>query len=114
MIFRDGGTIVFEISGDPLEGKYRLQTPFLGKPEPLFRDERKLEFGSTEEIEVASKLKSWLAENLTAELKLSLAELDALQEWRNLSKKLSQAIPYHRIRYVLQKLESRSAKTNGS
>jgi len=114
MIFRDGGTIVFEISGDPLEGKYRLQTPFAGKPEPLFRDERKLEFGSPEEIEVASKLKSWLTENLTTELRQSLAKLDALKIWKNLPAKLFRAVPYHRIRYVLQKLESRPVKTSGS
>jgi hypothetical protein len=107
MILRDGGTILFEISGDALGGDYRLQTPFSGKPQPLFRGERKLEFGSAEEMEVASKLKTWLGNNLTDELNQSLAELDDLKEWRNLPEKFSQAIPFHRIRNVLRVLEAR-------
>ena len=109
MILRDGGTILFEISNNALEGKYRLQTPFAGKPEPLFRDERKLDFGSAEEVEVALKLKMWLIGNRTDELKQSLAELDNLKEWRNISAKLNKAVPYHRIKHVLQVLEARLA-----
>jgi hypothetical protein len=107
MILRDGGTILFEISDDALAESYRLQTPFLGKPQPLFRGERRLEFGSAEEMEVASKLKTWLVDNLTDELGQSLAELDNLKEWRNISEKLNQAVPYHRIRNVLRVLEAR-------
>jgi hypothetical protein len=114
MILRDGGTILFEISGDASAGKYRLQTPFLGKPEPLFHDERKLDFGSVEEIEVASKLKAWLADNLTGELKQSLAKLDSLKGWKNLPAKLGRAIPYHRIRYVVRILETRPAGKTGN
>lgn len=107
MILRDGGTILFEISDDTLAGKYRLQTPLAGKPEPLFHDERKLDFCSAEEIEVAAKLKAWLANNLTEELKQGLTGLDDLKEWRNISAKLSKAIPYHQIRYVARVLETR-------
>jgi len=109
MILRDGGTILFEISEDALAGKYRLQTPFRGKPEPLFRDEQKFEVGSTEELEVALKLETWLAENLDAELQQSLAELDSMGEWRNISSRLNRAVPYHRIRHVLRVLRMRVA-----
>ena|ERR1700722_13986982 len=111
MILRDSGTILFEIFDDTLSGKYRLQTPFAGKPQPLFRDERKLNFGSAEERDVASRLKAWLVENITDEIKESLSELDSLKEWRNISQKLNEAIPYHRIRHVLKILESRSIET---
>ena len=114
MILRDGGTILFEISNDTLAGKYRLQTPFGGKPEPLFHNEKKLELGSVEEIQMASKLKLWLADNLTDELKQSLAELDSLKVWRNISPKLLEAVPYHWIRHVLQVLEGRSKETKQS
>jgi hypothetical protein len=107
MILRDGGTILFEISNDALAGKYRLQTPWAGKPEPLFHDERRLDFGSTKEVEVAAKLKAWFADNLTDELKQSLIELDNLKEWRNISPKLNKSVPYHRIRHVLHVLEAR-------
>jgi hypothetical protein len=106
-ILRDGGTILFEISNDALAGKYRLQTPLAGKPEPLFHNKHKLDFSSIEEIEVAAKLKAWLANILTHELEQSLAELDELKEWRNVSAKLSKAVPYHRIRNVLRVLEAR-------
>jgi hypothetical protein len=107
MIIRDGGTIQFEISDDILVGKYRLQTPFLGEPRPLFHDEHKLDFGSAEEVAVARKLKVWLADNLTDELKQSLAELDDLKVWQNISAKLNKVVPYHRIRKVLHVLAAR-------
>jgi len=107
MILRDGGTILFEISDDAMAGKYRLQTALLGKPQPLFHDERKLDFGSTEEAEIAAKLKTWLIQNLTDKLKHSLAELDNLKGWQNISAELDKAIPYHRIRHVLHIVEAR-------
>jgi hypothetical protein len=107
MIMRDGGTIVFEISGTQCAAKYRLQTPFAGKPEPLFRDEQKLNFGSAEEFEVANQLRGWLDQNLNESRRQHLAELDELKEWRNLPSSLSEVIPYHRIRDVLSVLESR-------
>ena len=106
-ILRDGGTILFEIADDTSAGKYRLQTPFKGMPQPLFKNEQRLDFGSEEEAEVASKLKGWLAVNLTEELEQSLAELDQLKIWRNPSAESSNAIPFYRIRHVLQVLKSR-------
>ena len=109
MLLRDGGTILFKISGDILAGKYRLQTPFAGKPEPLFRDERKLDFGSTEEEEVAIRLKGWLDKKLNESLKQRLLELDGLKEWRNIPWRLNCVVPYHRIRHVLNILETRPA-----
>jgi len=36
-ILRDGGTILFTVADDALEGKYRLRTPLSGVPRPLFR-----------------------------------------------------------------------------
>jgi hypothetical protein len=107
MILRDGGTILFEIFDDALEGKYRLQTPFAGTPQPLFRDELKLEVGSVMESEIAAKLRLWLTEKLTPDLKQRIAELDELKVWRNISRRLEEAVPFHRIRWVLQVLESR-------
>ena len=109
MILRDGGTVLFEISEDALKGKYRLQTPFHGAPEPLFRNEQKLQLGSNDELEVVQKLEAWLAENLDSDLEESLAELDAMGEWRNISSKLNRAVPYHRIRHVLGVLRMRVA-----
>ena len=109
-ILRDGGTILFKISDDTMAGKYQLQTPLKGKPEPLFHEEQKLDFGSAEEAKVAAKLKVWLGENLTNEIQQSLVELDDLKQWQNLPAKLFDAVPYHRIRHVLQVLEARSIK----
>ena len=114
MILRDGGTILFNISRDPLAGKYRLQTPFGGKPEPLFRDERKLDFGSTEEVEIARKLKELLGKQLNESRKRRLSELDELKEWRNIPWRLDRVVPYHRIRHVLHILETRPAGTTGN
>jgi hypothetical protein len=111
-IFRDGGTIVFTISDDLLAGKFRLQTPFQGKPQPLFRDERKLEFGSAEEIQIAIKLNNWLHEKPDEISVERMAELDKLKEWRNLPSSLRAVIPYHRIRHVVRIIEERLPKDN--
>jgi hypothetical protein len=107
-VYRDGGTIIFKIVGPPADGAYRLQTPFKGEPRPLFRDERRLNFGSVEESQVLKALQAWLEGQLTAEMSEALDELDRLKGWRNLSEKLDEAVPFHRIRAVIQCLEARA------
>lgn len=104
---RDGGTILFRLSGTEADGSYRLQTPFLGTPRPLFKGERKLAFGSIEESSVAAVLTEWLDAAASEEVKSCLAELDSLSEWRNLPAHLVKVVPLHRIRTVVRELNQR-------
>jgi hypothetical protein len=108
-IFRDGGTIEFRVTGSDVDGLYRLQTRFLGEPEPLIRDGRQLDFGSAEELAVLAVLREWLARVSTAELQSALAELKAMKDWRNLSPRVKGAVPLHRIDTVIKKLSTRCA-----
>jgi hypothetical protein len=59
-IHRDGGTIEFQIDGSEVDGFYQLQTPFRGRPQPLFREGNRLDFGSKDETQVLRALDSWL------------------------------------------------------
>jgi hypothetical protein len=104
---RDGGTIEFRVSGSDVDGLYRLQTPFKGTPQPLFRDGRMLDFGSHEEVAVLGVLRAWQAEASTDAVVAAMAELDRLKEWFNLPKKLAAVVPLHRVRTVIQRLRER-------
>jgi hypothetical protein len=108
-ILRDGGTILFTLAATPNAGRYRLQTPFLGEPRPLFLNDRQLGLGSPAEQELVPQLQAWLRENMTAERQEALHQLDSLKEWRNLPRDLLDAVPLHRIRTVLDCLLKRSA-----
>jgi hypothetical protein len=107
-LLRDGGTIVFTVAESASAGKYRLQTPLLGEPRPLFKDERRLRRGGTEERTLLAELRAWLAETVTAELQEACAWLDELREWRDLPAELRAAVPLHRLRTVVRCLEQRS------
>ena len=113
MVRRDGGTIVFTIDDCDIAGKYRLQTPFLGEPRPLFRDETRLRIGGRDEAAVAAGLRQWLSENTTADADEALARLDGLPEWRNLPDDLARVVPLHRIRSVVNLLEARTVRNDG-
>jgi len=107
-ILRDGGTITFRVLDDPaLDGHYRLQTPFLGEPRPIFRDEKKLELGSAGETALATALERWLDAELTPERSSALAELDRLSAWKDLPQRLVEVVPFHRVRTVIRCLEAR-------
>jgi hypothetical protein len=101
-ILRDGGTILFTLSGVANVGNYRLQTPFDGEPRPIFFNESRLEFGSAGERELAVQLEAWLRQNLTEDSQKAIDALDILSEWRNLSKPMREVIPLHHIRTVLR------------
>lgn len=107
-IYRDGGTITFRILDDAeLEGSYRLQTPSLGEPRPIFRDEKKLKLRSVRERELATALERWLDAELTPERADALRDLDQLSIWQNLPERLSEVVPLHRVRTVIRCLEAR-------
>ena len=42
--YRDGGTIEFRVTGSDADGLYRLQTPLLGTPRPLFKNSQPTRF----------------------------------------------------------------------
>ena len=106
-IYRDGGTIEFRVSGSDADGFYRLQTPMLGRPEPLLKDGRRLDFGSPEEVAVLGVLRQWQAAVSTNNVIAAMAELDKMQLWLNLPQYLSEAVPVHRVRTVIQRLSER-------
>lgn len=107
-IWRDGGTIVFQITESSLAGRYRLQTPFAGRPEPLYRDGAQLGLGSAEETALADDLQRWLDPQLGSPELAALSKLDAMQEWRNLPAELLRVVPLHRIRRVIRCLRDRA------
>jgi hypothetical protein len=104
-ICMDGGTVSFRVTGTDVDGPYRLQTPLLGTPQPLFKNERKLDFGSADEIAVLSVLREWLAQVATAELHPALVELNELKDRRNHSPGLGGTA--HLIDAVVKKLSAR-------
>jgi hypothetical protein len=106
-IYRDGGTLEFRLDGSEIDGFYRLQTPFGGVPEPLFRDGTRLDFGSKEDAAVLGALESWLQATMTPDLAGAIAELVALREWRNLPARLSDVVPIRYIHIVAGKLRER-------
>lgn len=106
-MLRDGGTIEFRVSGCEADGVYRLQTPFLGTQEPLFKDGRQVELGAAEEAAVLAVLQDWLAGVLTDARRAALDELDKLETWQNLPPSLLDAVPLHRIRRVIRRLSDR-------
>ncbi|HET6201178.1 MAG TPA: hypothetical protein VFI25_00085 [Planctomycetota bacterium] len=108
--FRDGGTIQFTIEEDAsFSGRYRLQTPFRGEPRPLFRGERKLPGGGREEKALLAALRGWFAEAVSAELAEALGRLDALHLWQDLSEDLHAAVPFHRMKTVIECIEARAS-----
>lgn len=108
MTARDGGTITFRIvDGGALSGAYRLQTPFLGTPRPLFHDEVRLRKRSRKEKGVAAALQGWLDTRLTPDLAAALRELDSRRIWQNLPDHLLRAVPLHRVRTVVKCLRAR-------
>jgi hypothetical protein len=107
-IYRDGGTIEFRVLGSEADGYYRLQTPVLGTPEPLFRDGRRLEFGSAEEVAVLTVLQDWLAATATQEALAALSELEAIALWLNLPERLLEVVPLYHVRTVIQRMEKRA------
>jgi hypothetical protein len=101
-MLRDGGTILFTLSGTPNAGRYRLQTPFRGEARPLFVGDRQLEPGSAAERELVPQLEQWLHQAMTEERQEALSILDGLKTWHNLPNRLLDVVPLHRIRTVLQ------------
>jgi hypothetical protein len=109
-MLRDGGTILFTLSGTPKAGKYWLQTPFGGEPRPLFLGGRQLEFSSAAERELIPQLEQWLHQSMTEERQEALRTLDALKTWHHLPNNLLAVVPLYRIRTVLQCLLKRNAQ----
>ncbi len=109
-ILRDGGTILFTLSGTPNAGRYRLQTPFRGEPRPIFLADQQLELGSPAERELITQLQGWLHNVTTPDKVKALHTLDKLKEWRNLPRDLADAVPMHRIRSVIECLMKRNAQ----
>lgn len=105
-MWRDGGTITFTVESGASEGNYRLQTPRLGEPRPLFRDERRLRLGGPEERALLADLRAWWARASPAEAE-ACRRLDTL-EWRNLPPDLTAAVPLHRMRAVMACLADRT------
>ena len=106
-IYRDGGTIEFRVFGSRADGFYRLQTPLLGTPQPLFKDGHKLEFGSPDELAILTALREWQTIVATSDVIQSLGELDNLKVWQNLPQNLSDVVPIHHIRSVVRRLSER-------
>lgn len=106
-IYRDGGTIEFRVSGSTVDGFYRLQTPFLGFPQPLFRDGTQVPFGAAVEAGVLQALRTWLATEMTEQASTALAELDQMPLWHNLPERLDQVVPLHYVRRLVQRLDER-------
>jgi hypothetical protein len=113
-ILRDGGTILFTMSGTHNAGQYRLRTPFLGEPRPVFFNDRQLEFGSPAEQDLIPQLQRWLHEAMSEDRQKALRTLDTLKVWRNLPTDLLDAVPLHRIRAVLECLLKRCAQPSAS
>ena|SRR6266496_2086540 len=109
-MMRDGGTIVFVVGDGPIAGSYRLQTPLMGLPRPLFKDDHRLEFASREESEIRQALERWLGDQLTPVLSDRLAELNRLPIWQNLPKRLADLVPLHRIQQVIICLKERASQ----
>jgi hypothetical protein len=109
MVWRDGGTITFTLDGSQMAGKYRLRTRFGGEPRPLFRDERQLSFGGSDEAAVLANLREWFAASATSHALRALVRLDEMRGWRNLPDDLVRVVPLHRVRDVIECLEARSS-----
>jgi hypothetical protein len=106
-MYRDGGTIVFRLSGFTVDGLYRLRTPLQGLPQPLFRDDVQLPFGGEVEVAVLAALRGWLAGETIGDAAIALSELTGLSLWQNLPERLNQVVPLWRIRHVVERLAER-------
>jgi hypothetical protein len=101
-ICRDGGTILFTIDEpSTVSGRYRLRTPVLGEPRPIFRNETQLAFGSSDEATLTSALQCWLDSQLSPDSTAALHDLDNLHDWRNMPEWLRKVVPLYRIRTVI-------------
>ena len=105
--YRDGGTIVFQLTGGRVDGLYRLRTPLAGFPRPLSRDDVWLPLGDAVEVMILSELQQWLSIVGIGNAATALAELDQLSLWQNLPERLSRAVPLWRIRKVVEELSKR-------
>ena len=107
-LWRDGGTISFTVEESACAGEYRLEPPSRGSRRTLFSNERKLRRGGPEEGALLAELRAWFAQSVTTELLEACEHLDTLAEWRNLSPELVAAVPFYRMRIVLEWLEARA------
>ncbi|MGC3968342.1 MAG: hypothetical protein QM775_13500 [Pirellulales bacterium] len=105
-MYRDGGTILFRVSGTEIDGGYRLQTPFKGTPRPLFRNEIQLVLGSLDEWKVIEALTQWLDARRTPAVATALEQLRTVP-WRNLPPHLDAVVPEFRIELVVAALRER-------
>jgi len=106
-MYRDGGTILFQVCDGSATNSYRLQTPLMGTPRPLFKNESRLPIGGQDEMHLLDVLRKWLESKLTPDLAVALEQLDR-RAWRNLPEQLSLAVPFWRIRHVIRRLEERT------
>ena len=111
-VLRDGGTILFRLTGCDRDGAYRLETPFAGEPRILSHDGTKLQPGDTTECSVVRHLERWLEPQMSPEVVHALAELDRLSVWKNLPEHLVAAVTVHRIRSTVDYLRRRCETSN--
>jgi hypothetical protein len=107
LTYRNGG-IEFTVSGTSIDGRFgilKLRSPIV----PVVRNGAELPQSSPEIAEVQRLLEEWL-QNQSPEAIVALAELDSLREWRNLPDYLNKAVLLHRVRGVIQHLESSRRK----
>lgn len=129
-IYRDGGTIEFQIEDDAARGLYRLTSPLLDPNQSLHRLEptthagnqdgergerpwfdgpgETLIPGGADEYAVLSVLEEWLRSEITPELAAALGELRAMRLWQNLPDRLDRAVPLRRIEIVTDVLRTRA------
>jgi len=108
-MLRDGGTILFRLSGCEDDGAYRLETPFAGEPRILSRNGTKLQSGEIVERRVVHHLEQWLEPQLSPGVVHAPAELDRIPVWKNLPEHLVAIAPVQRIRAVVDYLAACSA-----
>ena len=129
-IYRDGGTIEFQIEDHPAHGLYRLTSPLLDPNRSLHRLEptnhagnrdgergerpwfdgpaETLIPGGADEYAVLSVLEEWLRGEITPECAALLEELRAMPLWQNLPDRLDRAVPLRRIEIVTDVLRTRA------
>jgi hypothetical protein len=105
--YRNGG-IEFTVSGTEIDGRYRILHPN-GARIPVVRDGGELPLGTAEVTALRGLLEGWLRDQLTPEAAAGLAELDRLPTWQNLPDRLDDAILLHRVRWIIERLQSQTA-----
>lgn len=89
-------------------GDYMLPTPFASEPRHLSWNNTQLEIGSPEELEFLATLKLWLEEHATDRLVDSLHDLDKMKVKPSPDQR-EKAFAYHRVHYVADYIDHRSA-----